>query len=170
MQSARTALALAAALLLSACGAEVEDGAKNTWMSFNEGMELARNLGKPVIIDFYTSWCRWCKVMDRETFSDKRVESYLGEHFICIRINAEDRTRSLEYEGRAYSPAGLARAFKVRGYPSVAYLNGEGSLLFVDPGFKKPEQFMLNLSYVTSECWEKKVSIEDFRRRGGKCD
>lgn len=47
-------------------------------------------------------------------------------------------------------------------------INGE--LIFVDAGFKKPGQFMVNLRYVTSGCHEKDVTIEEFKRRGGKCD
>jgi thioredoxin-related protein len=170
MPARRMVLALAAAAVLAGCGAEVDDKEHKAWMSFNEGMELARKLRRPVVIDFYTSWCRWCKVMDRETFSNDRVASYLSEHFVCIRVDAENKTRKLEYGGRTYSPSGLARAFRVRGYPSIAYLDDEGDLLFVDPGFKKPDQFMVNLSYVKSRCWEKNVSLDDFRRRGGDCD
>ncbi len=162
------------AVLLAGCGgSEIEPGGNtvetNTWMSYESGMELARNMGKPVVIDFYTSWCRWCKVMDRDTFQDEKVASYLSEHFISIKLNAEQKTGRIVYGGRTYTPSGLARAFKVRGYPSVAYLDEKGGLLFVDTGFKKPGQFMVNLKYVKSDCPGKGVSIEEFRRRGGKC-
>jgi thioredoxin-related protein len=167
----RTAIILLAAALLAGCaGDETGAGGANTWMSFREGMELAGKLRKPVVIDFYTSWCRWCKVMDRETFSNEKVASYLNEHFISIRLNAEQTSGSIEFGGREYTPASLARAFKLRGYPSIAYLDNEGGLIFVDPGFKKPAQFMTNLKYVTSGCYRNDVSIEEFRRRGGKCD
>ena len=171
MSFRRIALILIPVALLAGCGGgEVETGKSNTWMSFENGMELARTLDRPVVIDFYTSWCRWCRVMERETFNNETVASYLNEHFISIRLNAEQTTGRLEYGGRTYTPAGLARAFKVRGYPSIAYLDGKGELVFVDAGFKKPDQFMVNLKYVRSGCYEKDISIEEFRRRGGKCD
>jgi thioredoxin-related protein len=173
-KTTRILLILAAAALLAGCTAEEkhtgEAGGANVWMSYSNGMELARNMEKPVVIDFYTSWCRWCKVMDRKTFSDEKVASYLKEHFVSIRLNAEQTTGSLEYGGRTYTPAQLARAFKVRGYPSIAYLDPKGELLFVDPGFKEPGPFMTNLAYVTSKCYEKGVSIEQFKRNGEKCN
>ena len=174
MSLRRITLLMTATVLLAGCGGgEVETGSvgsTNTWMSFENGMELARNMGKPVVIDFYTSWCRWCKVMDRETFNNGKVASYLSEHFISIRLNAEQKTGKIEYGGRTYTPAGFAKAFRVRGYPSIAYLDGSGDLIFVDPGFKKPDQFMINLRYVTSGCHKKDVSIAEFKQRGGKCD
>jgi len=171
----KTALIMITAAMLAGCGgSEIEPGEKtletNTWMSFDTGMELARNMGKPVVIDFYTSYCRWCKVMDKETFRDKKVASYLNEHFISIKLDAQQKNTRIQYGGRTYTPASLVRAFKLRGYPSVAYLDEKGALIFVDTGFKKPGQFMVNLKYVVSGCHAKGVSIEEFRRRGGKCD
>jgi len=160
-----------AVAMAAGCGGEKEHakGETNTWMSYDSGMELAHDMGKPVVIDFYTSWCRWCKVMERETFLNEKVASYLNENFISIRINAEQKNTRIKYGGRMYTPAGLARAFRVRGYPSVAYLDDKGRLIFVDAGFKRPEQFMVNLKYVKSGCYEKGISIDEFRRRGGEC-
>ena len=172
MTTGRLSTILLAALLIAGCGGgegEAVKEAGNTWMSFNDGMELARNLDKPVVIDFYTSWCRWCKVMDRETFSDSAVASYLDEHFISIKIDAEQKTGALEYDGRTYTPAQLARKMGVRGYPAIAYLAPSGELAFVDMGFKKPKQFMVNLMYMKSGCREKGVSIEQYKRQGGDC-
>lgn len=174
----RTALIVITAAMLAGCGGgdmETVDNTgktveENTWLSFDTGIELARDMGKPVVIDFYTSWCKWCKVMDKETFQEEEVSAYLSEHFISIKMNAEQKNTKIQYGGRTYTPASLARAFKVRGYPSVAYLDEKGGLIFVDAGFKKPGQFMVNLKYVTSGCHKKGVSIEAFRRSGGKCD
>jgi thioredoxin-related protein len=170
MSFIRIASIVALSVLLAGCGGgEGKVEKTSTWMSFEAGMDLARDIGKPVVIDFYTSWCRWCKVMDKKTFSDTAVASYLSEHFITIRVDAEQTTGDLKYGGRTYTPAGLAKAFRLRGYPSVAYLDEKGGLIFVDTGFKEPGQFMLNLKYVTSGCYRKDVSIEEFRRRGGQC-
>jgi thioredoxin-related protein len=172
MNAGRLILTITAALILAGCGGGGDTdrgGETNTWMSFDAGMEMARNLDKPVVIDFYTSWCRWCKVMEKETFSDEGVASYLDEHFISIRLDAEQKTGDLKYGGRTYSPAQLARKFRVRGYPAIAYLDSSGELVFIDMGFKKPKQFMVNLRYMTSGCPEKGVSIEEYKQRGGSC-
>ena len=175
MSYRRIAMILIPVILLAGCGgSDREAGGKtsgtNTWMSYETGMQLASDMGKPVVIDFYTSWCRWCKVMDKDTFKDEKVASYLNEHFISIKLNAEQKFGSLKYEGRTYTPAQLTRKFKVSAYPSVAYLDNKGGLIFVDRGFKKPAEFMVNLKYVTSGCYAKGVSIDKFRQNGGKCN
>lgn len=168
--------ALLLALLLASCGGErgaeehaAGKAAENVWMSYTEGMEQARALGKPVVIDFYTSWCRWCKEMDRRTFSDRQVAAYLGKHFVCIRLDAEKRTGKLKWGDRTYTPAGLTRAFGVRAYPSLAYIDKDGDLVAVDPGFKQPGQFLQTLEYVRSGCHDQGVSLDEYRRRGGRC-
>lgn len=167
----RAPLIIAAALLVSlpGCGGEEASEAESAWLSWEEGMAMAAKTGRPVVVDFYTSWCRWCKVMERETFADPRVDAYLAGNFVTIRVNAEKRSGALRYGERTYTPAGLAKAFEVRGYPSLAYLDEDGKLIFVDPGFKKPDRFMTVLRYVRSGCYRENVSLGEFARRGG-CD
>ena len=42
-----------------------------------------------MIIDLYTDWCGWCKVMDRNTFTDSDVISHINNNFIAIKFDAE---------------------------------------------------------------------------------
>ena len=43
---------------------------KINWVDFNTGLALAQQTGKIAVIDCYTDWCGWCKVMDKKTFSN----------------------------------------------------------------------------------------------------
>jgi thioredoxin-related protein len=125
---------------------------------------------RPVVIDFYTSWCKWCKVMDERTFSKPDIAAYLGEHFVSIRINAESKTDRLTYDGKAYTPVELTRHFGVRGFPSLAYLDREGKLITVVPGFVPPETFLPLLKYINKECYKQQMTFEEFMKRKGECD
>jgi thioredoxin-related protein len=44
---------------------------------------------RPILIDVYTGWCGWCKVMDRETYTNDNVVSYVNEHYYAVKLDAE---------------------------------------------------------------------------------
>jgi thioredoxin-related protein len=140
------------------------------WGPFNEGMALAKKQNKHVVIDFYTDWCHWCKVMDRETFSDPEVKKYLAENFVTIRINAESRTEKVTYKGQEMTPVELARAFGVRGFPSLAYLDRSGELVTIVPGFVPAKTFLPLLRYMQMECYKQQMTFDEFMKRKGECD
>lgn len=140
------------------------------WQSFNSGMELAQKQKRPVVIDFYTSWCRWCKVMDEKTFSRPEIQKYLQEHFVAIRINAESKTETLTYKGKEFTPVQLTRRFGVRGFPSLAYLDTDGDLIAVVPGYIPPETFLPMLRYIKKECYKQQMSFEEFLKKKEECD
>jgi thioredoxin-related protein len=171
----RTALILLAVVIVLANGCGKERPEKkltgaNQWLSFDKGMVLAEKEKKPVVIDFYTSWCRWCKVMDEKTFSDREVSSYLAEHFVTIRINAESRSERFKFKGNEYTPVQLTRAFGVRGFPSLAYLDGDGELITIVPGFVPKETFLPFLHYIHKGCYKQQMSFEEFLKKQEECE
>jgi len=141
------------------CG-QVESGVE--WTSMEKGLEAARREDKYIVIDFYTSWCKWCKVMEKRTFSDQTVAEYLKTNFICVRVNAEDSQSDFTFRGRSLSPSELAREFGVRGYPSMAYLESGGNLIMVVPGFIPPEKYIHVLKYFDEGHYRKGVDLGKF--------
>src|SRR5690606_37686195 len=35
--------------------------------------------------------CHWCHVMERESFEDPETAAYMNEHFICVKVDREER-------------------------------------------------------------------------------
>jgi thioredoxin-related protein len=151
-------------------GSKAREVSQKMWLPFNEGTALAAKEKKQVVIDFYTSWCRWCKVMDKETFQNRDVQKYLAENFVTIRVNAESRDERLQYQGEDLTPVDLARRFGVRAFPSLAYLDTEGELVTVMPGFMPAETFLPLLRYMHKECYKQRMTFEEFLKRKGECD
>jgi uncharacterized protein YyaL (SSP411 family) len=56
-----------------------------------EAFEAARAAQKPIFLSIGYSTCYWCHVMERESFESEDIARYLNEHFICIKVDREER-------------------------------------------------------------------------------
>nr|WP_142524432.1 thioredoxin domain-containing protein [Methylacidimicrobium cyclopophantes] len=56
-----------------------------------EAFAKARKEDKPIFLSIGYSTCHWCHVMERESFRDPRIVSYLNEHFVNILVDREER-------------------------------------------------------------------------------
>ena len=113
------------------------------------------NIGnRRVMIDMYTSWCGWCKVMDKKTFTDPQVVQYLNDNFVLVKFNAERRD-PIQFQGETYEWINTGRrgvnklAMKMMngrlGYPTMVYLDSNLNKIKSVPGYKKPDELMREL-------------------------
>jgi uncharacterized protein YyaL (SSP411 family) len=56
-----------------------------------EALEKAKREGKVIFLSIGYSSCHWCHVMERESFEDAEIAKYLNEHFVCIKVDREER-------------------------------------------------------------------------------
>jgi len=95
---------------------------KGTQFTVNPSYDIVlREAGKekrPILLDFYTTWCGPCKWMDQDVFEMEAVANLLNENFVNVKIDAE------KGEG-----PGLTRKFEVNGYPSLVFLNSNGEVV-----------------------------------------
>jgi thioredoxin-related protein len=144
--------------------------AKNFTLTFDEGLEKATKENKNMIVDFYTDWCHWCKVMDEKTFQSDSVARKLSERFVTVRINAEDPHETANFKGHTFNNIELTRAFRVSGYPSIAFISPEQEVITVMPGYIPADQFTYILDYVDQKCYEKKITLDEYIKMKGACD
>jgi len=140
------------------------------WHSFPTGLERIQDEAKPAVVDFYASWCYWCQVMERQTFSQPDIVELLRNEFVPIRINTEDNTSKFEYQGNEYSPATFAVAAGVSGLPSIMFMDKEANIVSVIPGFLEPDIFLPLLQYMKKECYNKQMSLDEFMEQEGNCN
>jgi len=62
------------------------------WHAWNdETLAKAQKENKLLLISIGYSACHWCHVMEHESFEDEAVAKLMNEHFICIKIDREER-------------------------------------------------------------------------------
>ena len=56
-----------------------------------EAFEASRRSGKPIFLSIGYATCHWCHVMERESFEDDETAALMNEHFVCIKVDREER-------------------------------------------------------------------------------
>ncbi|MDD3079388.1 MAG: thioredoxin domain-containing protein [Paludibacter sp.] len=56
-----------------------------------EALQRAKKENKPLIISIGYAACHWCHVMAHQSFSNEQIAAYMNEHFVCIKVDREER-------------------------------------------------------------------------------
>jgi thioredoxin-related protein len=127
---------------------------KLPWLTFDAAVEQAKKENKHMIVDVYTTWCGWCKVMDRQTYGNATVADYLTQNFVLAKINGES-SAELHYKGKVMTERAFARAVGVTGFPTTYFLKPDANIIGGAPGFIPPDNFMIYAKYVSTKWYEK---------------
>ncbi|MDG2423236.1 MAG: thioredoxin domain-containing protein [Phycisphaerales bacterium] len=98
-------------------------------LTYPEAIKKAGEEKKQVFIDFYTTWCGPCKMLDRTTWKDKAVQAWLLENTIPLKIDAEKQKD-------------LARKLKIRGYPTMVFIHPDGAMGGRLVGYRDAKKFL----------------------------
>ena len=116
---------------------------KIQWYSYDEGIATGYSEGKRIYINFHADWCVYCKVMEKETFQNPAVISYLNKFFISIKVDTEKETK-------------ISYKYGVRGLPDSWFLFKNGDRIGHAPGYIKPDKFMKILKSIPEYIGAKK--------------
>lgn len=103
--------------------------------TFDEACRVAKEKNKVIMIDFYTTWCGPCRMLDRYTWPDAKVKQWLTENTVPMKVDAE-RNRELAFR------------YKVRSYPTMVFLKADGVEISRTVGFQQPTMFLTNAARI----------------------
>jgi len=152
------------------------------WMTWEEAVEKNKTEKKKIFVDVFTDWCGWCKVMDKNTFTEAQVAKILNEDFYPVKFNAEQAAdvifNNVTFKfvamegGRGVHQLAAALLNNQLSYPNFVFLDEEFKIIPLIPGYqslpgyRKPEEFHFFLTYVTDEIYKKGMKLEDFQKNG----
>ncbi len=132
MKKLITLLALSLLVILAVTAFADDDAAppKAAYVTdFAKAKELAAAGNKPIIVDFYTDWCTWCKKFDKEVLTDQKAIDFLGNEVVFAKINAEVDTN-------------VSKAYKIMGFPTFLLTNASGEEIDRIAGYLATDDFI----------------------------
>lgn len=149
------------------------------WITFEEAVEKSKTEKRKIFIDVYTDWCGWCKVMDKNTFTDPEIAKLLNEKYYAVKFDAE-QTADVVFRGTTFKfvPFGNKGAHQLAmallnnqlSYPNFVFLDEEFRIVPIFsgstslPGYRKPEEFHIFLDFVGGEHY-KSTNIQEYQKQ-----
>lgn len=96
--------------------------------SFEAALKKAKATNKPVMIDFNTKWCGWCKELDRTTYTAREVVEE-SQRFVNVKVDGDERSD-------------LAARYRVKGYPAIIWTDSTGNQVDSFDGYAPAEAFV----------------------------
>ncbi len=87
----------------------------------DEAFARARGEDKPILLSVGYAACHWCHVMEHESFEDEETASLMNEHFVCVKVDREERP---DVDG-LYMEAVVALT-QHGGWPMTVFLTPDG--------------------------------------------
>jgi thioredoxin-related protein len=135
------------------------------WMKFEDAVAASQKEPRKIFVDIYADWCGWCKVLDRDTFSDTAVAKILNEQYYPVKLDAESRETHTLPDGRKVSSPELAATLAASkpggkyGLPTMVVLNEQASILTriqgaQKPNFMTPALLFFSENHYLEKSWE----------------
>jgi len=140
-----------------------------TWMSLEEASGKLQKEQRPVLIDLYTTWCGWCKQMDKKTYSNRQVIQYLQDKFYPVKVDAETHA-TINWAGRTYQFNSNYRSNEFALYLTHGRLEFPTTIIIPPggepqaiPGYLEPKELELLVKYF-GEGKFGKMSFDEYQK------
>jgi thiol-disulfide isomerase/thioredoxin len=103
----------------------------------------AKNESKFVFVDCYATWCKPCKEMDKQVFTDAAIEKLMSERFISVKIQM-DSTKSDDKNIRKLFPTArqFEKLYNIAALPTFLFFSSDGKLVHREIGKMEVNRFV----------------------------
>ena len=146
--------------------AEVKS-AEIKWVKYDEGIKTAKETGKHMLVNFTTSWCGYCKLMNKTTFKESEIVDIINSNFIAVKVDGDSK-KELNVDGYKITERNLTISeFGVSSYPTYWFLKPDGAKLGNLKGYQNADPFSEILFYVKEKLYDQ-MTFEEFMKAGGR--
>jgi thioredoxin-related protein len=137
---------------------------KIKWLTIQEAYALSKKEPRKILVDIYTDWCGWCKVMDRETYTDPKVIALINKKYYAVKFDAEQKeqvvlgNQKFDYlarGGRGVHELALQLTNNKPSYPTTVFLDEKQQIIQPLPGFLKAKEFHEILAFFGGDHYKK---------------
>ncbi len=140
-------------------------GQQTDWISLSEAQKLAAEQDKKVFIFAEADWCGYCRKMHKEVFPTQTVQDSLSKYFYPVRLDIES-DKKIVFNGNEFTERSLSEQFRVSQVPTLVFLDSEGNVLGVQPGYLPTNIFDKLLAFVGDDLSEV-TTIEKYLHKHG---
>ena len=129
-------------LATQATALQAKGTAQIVWRdSLRQALQESSEVRKPMLVEVSTTWCGYCKKMEKETFSDRRIVDHISECFVPVKVDGEQQRDFVKRIG-------------IRSYPTTVILGSDMQVLAKITGYRTPEQLSQDLSTICDRSHE----------------
>lgn len=143
-------------------GVSAKDGEEGWYLDWDTGLETAAREKRPVLAYIEAPWCKFCELMDAETFSSDQIGLTLASQWIAVRLDIDDKSAQGTYRGEKLTYAGLVERFGIKALPSFVFLDTQMKEAKVVSGYIPKERFRLILEYMKEELYKENIDLETY--------
>lgn len=97
-------------------------------------LERAQKENKPVLVDAYTDWCKWCIVLKEKTFPAPEAVTALSA-VVPLSLRLQDNNF------KSTDTYGAMAKYRIDAFPTLLMLDAKGNLLARTEGYLEPKPF-----------------------------
>ncbi len=126
-------------------------GIKFEESDWQTALSKAKNEGKIMFVDSYTTWCGPCKKLSKHVFPNEKVGEYFNANFISIKLDMEKK------DGRSFGSK-----YPVSAYPTMFFIKGDGKVVHKIKGFRKVEDLIKEAEKAVGKFDRSEEYVEDY--------